>query len=66
MNLPEELIRNPERLQLFKTYGYEKTPDRGKGRKSVQKDSLESSSSGQKRSKRLQWQKILLKNTSDN
>ena len=27
MNLPEELIRNPEILQLFKTYGYEKTPE---------------------------------------
>ena len=23
INLPEDLIRNPERLQLFKTYGYE-------------------------------------------
>ena len=41
INLPEELIRDPERLQLFKTYGCEKTPDRGKGRKSVQKDSPE-------------------------
>ena len=41
MNLPEELIREPERLQHFKTYGCEKTPDRGKGRKSVQKDSPE-------------------------
>ena len=23
INLPEDLVRNPERLQLFKTYGYE-------------------------------------------
>ena len=38
LNLPEELIRNPERLKLLETYGYEKTPGRGKGRKSVQKD----------------------------
>ncbi len=25
INLPEDLIRNPERLQLFRAYGYEKT-----------------------------------------
>jgi hypothetical protein len=55
MNLPEELIRNPERLQLFKTYGYEKTPDRGKVRKPLQND-IPDSSPTKKRAKKLQWQ----------
>jgi hypothetical protein len=31
INLPEDLVRNPERLQLFKTYGYEENQaDRSK------------------------------------
>jgi hypothetical protein len=55
MNLPEELIRNPERLQLFKTYGYEKNPDRGKVRKPLQND-IPDSSPTKKRAKKSQWQ----------
>ena len=56
INLPEEQIRNPERLQLFKTYDYEKSPDRAKGRrKSTQKD-VQESSSPRKRAKKLAWE----------
>jgi hypothetical protein len=29
INLPEDLVRNPERLQLFKTYGYEQNQAEG-------------------------------------
>jgi hypothetical protein len=50
INLPEDLIRNPERLQLFKTHVYEKTPDK-------EKDSPEKEeyTPVKRRARKLQW-----------
>ena len=50
INLPEDLIRNPERLQLFKTHVYEKTPDK-------EKDSPEKEeyTAVKRRARKLQW-----------
>ena len=52
INLPEDLIRNPEPLQLFKTHVYEKTPD--KEHQSPENDKL-AFSPAKKRARKLQW-----------